>query len=684
MALYMMQVKPLSRGKGQSATAAAAYRSGTLIACQREGRTHDYSRKSGILKTQSQIILPVGIEADWLIDRNALWNAAEAAEKRKDARVAREYIVALPHEATAKERQQLAVELSQYLANSYGIGVDLNIHAPHRHKGTENNNHHAHILTTTRMVTPHGFGQKSDIELCNTDRATRNLCSSADELKRIRAHWAELQNTVLAKYGIQVSALSLQDQGINREPTLHLGPQATALERMGIATEIGNINRAIEKDNADRALRCTELDQQIMISNQLIDKLQTHRRNLQSHERSQAIVRAHRAAVDTANAVSHTASSIGRTTDQHESTLAAVSRAAGQHGSTIAAVSRTIHTTLDTCDAIADYLDAYQNAAAAHTVNRAITATTQLHRDIVDSVTHLTNDVERCAKQLGSMSHTTDLWSGWCREQVESIDARVAADKKKHLIETTLQAFIKSQDIYADYMRRYNLLVHQHQNEQDLLSAKVKISDKNLRQYGMQDIGGKRVQDKKTKELYQPPSDSYLRCHFEEDCNKIWMRFDEALMTLFKDGHMDRHIQNMHRLKKILDDNDTHLPLKNRSFMDNFTKNTVNDYLTIDSYMDYVKPRLVDVEAKATEKARLKALERAQEEAKKQANANLLRQLTEERLERQQQRLVLEQEKLSVQQHSQPESVPTPTTQISNPARKEQKKDDRHDFDMGW
>ena len=664
MALYMMQVKPLSRGKGQSATAAAAYRSGTLIACQREGRTHDYSRKSGILKTQSQIILPVGIEADWLIDRNALWNAAEAAEKRKDARVAREYIVALPHEATAKERQQLAVELSQYLANSYGIGVDLNIHAPHRHKGTENNNHHAHILTTTRMVTPHGLGQKSDIELCNTDRATRNLCSSADELKRIRAHWAELQNTVLAKYGIQVSALSLQDQGIDREPTLHLGPQATALERMGIATEIGNINRAIEKDNADRALRCTELDQQIMISNQLIDKLQTHRRNLQSHERSQAIVRAHRAAVDTANAVSHTASTIGRAAGQHESTLAAVGRAAGQHGSTIAAVSRTIHTTLDTCDAIADYLDAYQNAAAAHTVNRAITATTQLHRDIVDSVTHLTNDVERCAKQLGSMSHTTDLWSGWCREQVESIDARLEVNKRR-LIEKTTQEFIKSQDIYADYMRRYSDLVSQYQHDKDPLSATT-------------------PSDQHITALH--PSSRGSHHYFEYGPDQIWSAFDDALVTLFKGSHIRNHIDNMHRLKKILDDSGADVPLKNRSGMDQPNHHVEHGYFSINFYHQHVEPQLLYLEFKFTQKSRLEALDKPRCEDERRSEIQQLRdKIAAERLER----LVHEQqtgaqEEPSIPQLNQPELVQTPTSQISNPARKEQKKDDRHDFDMGW
>jgi ATP-dependent exoDNAse (exonuclease V) alpha subunit len=270
----MMQVKPVSRSTGRSATAAAAYRSGTVIECEREGRTHDYSNKSGILKGDSQIILPNGVDAEWALDRNQLWNKAEHAEKRKDSRVAREYIIALPKEATPEERKQLVVDLSKYIANRYGVAVDMNIHAPHRTDEGHNENYHAHLLTTTRQVSVDGLGQKSEVELSDTDRSKRSLCLSKDEVSHLRGHWAELQNQVLEKYGVQVSALSLEDQGIDREPTIHMGPDCTALERDGVETRIGDHNRAIEARNLERMQQPLEIEQEIIVSEQLLQSLE--------------------------------------------------------------------------------------------------------------------------------------------------------------------------------------------------------------------------------------------------------------------------------------------------------------------------------------------------------------------------------------------------------------------------
>jgi MobA/MobL family len=88
LASYHLCMKTVSRAEGRSATAAAAYRSGAQIDCEREGKSHDYSRKSGVL--HGRILLPEGAPV-WAADRAALWNAAEAAEKRKDAVVAREW-----------------------------------------------------------------------------------------------------------------------------------------------------------------------------------------------------------------------------------------------------------------------------------------------------------------------------------------------------------------------------------------------------------------------------------------------------------------------------------------------------------------------------------------------------------------------------------------------------------------
>jgi hypothetical protein len=102
LAIYHLSMKPITRSSGRSAVAASAYRAGECLTNERDGLTHDYTRKSGI--EHAEIVLPRGSTAEWARDRSALWNAAEAAEKRSDARVAREFEIALPHELTPEER----------------------------------------------------------------------------------------------------------------------------------------------------------------------------------------------------------------------------------------------------------------------------------------------------------------------------------------------------------------------------------------------------------------------------------------------------------------------------------------------------------------------------------------------------------------------------------------------------
>ena len=106
MAIYHLSVKAISRSAGRSATAAAAYRAGCKIADERTGEIHDYTRKGGV--QSADLVLPDGAP-EWAFDRSALWNAAESAEKRKDACVAREFEVALPAELFAKSRKRLAL-----------------------------------------------------------------------------------------------------------------------------------------------------------------------------------------------------------------------------------------------------------------------------------------------------------------------------------------------------------------------------------------------------------------------------------------------------------------------------------------------------------------------------------------------------------------------------------------------
>jgi ATP-dependent exoDNAse (exonuclease V) alpha subunit len=240
MAIYHLSVKPISRAGGRSATAAAAYRSGELVHDLTSDEVFDYTRKRGV--EHSEIVLPTAAaraDINWARDREALWNAAEIAEVRKDARVAREYEVALPHELNRGQRVELVRAFSAELANRYGVAVDFSIHAPHRN-GDERN-HHAHIMTTTREVTATGMGPKAAIEWSDTDRRKKGLEPAKTEVKAIRERWAGLTNEHLLERGIgaRVDHRSLQEQGIDREPQSHLGPAVSGMERRGMETEVG-------------------------------------------------------------------------------------------------------------------------------------------------------------------------------------------------------------------------------------------------------------------------------------------------------------------------------------------------------------------------------------------------------------------------------------------------------------
>ena len=220
MAIFHLSVKPISRSAGRSATAAAAYRAGEKILDERTGETHDYSRKSGV--ESADLVLPDGAP-EWASDRAKLWNAAELAEERKDACVAREFEVALPAELSMAERRDLALAFARDMANREGCAVDVAIHAPGR--GGDNRNHHAHILRTTRRMEADGLGAKLDTEKAGRKRA--------DDLEAVRARWAELTNAHLERAGVaeRIDHRSLKAQAIEREPTQHLGPAATGYER---------------------------------------------------------------------------------------------------------------------------------------------------------------------------------------------------------------------------------------------------------------------------------------------------------------------------------------------------------------------------------------------------------------------------------------------------------------------
>ena len=239
MATYHLSAKTISRSQGRSATGAAAYRTGTRIIDERTGTIHDYRRRRGVEATF--LLLPANAP-DWASDRARLWNAAELAETRKNSTVAREFEIALPAELDAGERQRLAADFARELVARHGCAADVAIHRPGR--AGDQRNHHAHLLLTTRRLTAAGFAEK-----------TRELDDlKTGEIGRWRARFADLQNARLREAGVEVRVdhRSLEAQAIDREATIHLGPSATALERRGVPTRLGESNRAVQASHAER------------------------------------------------------------------------------------------------------------------------------------------------------------------------------------------------------------------------------------------------------------------------------------------------------------------------------------------------------------------------------------------------------------------------------------------------
>ncbi|GAW37098.1 mobilization protein A [Roseovarius sp. A-2] len=234
MASYHLSVKTIKRSAGRSATAAAAYRVGERIECQREGRVHDYTRKQGIEET---FILTPKAAPDWATDRSRLWNEVEASETRRNSVTAREWELALPSEISAEDRSQITRDFAQELVSRYGVAVDVAIHAPHREG--DQRNHHAHVLTSTRKLEAEGFTTKT--------RVLDSAKTGGFEIEQMRGHWADLQNRALERAGEaervdhrsleaqREAALERGDQlsaeDLDRDPELKLGPAANSMER---------------------------------------------------------------------------------------------------------------------------------------------------------------------------------------------------------------------------------------------------------------------------------------------------------------------------------------------------------------------------------------------------------------------------------------------------------------------
>lgn len=249
MAIYHLSTKPVSRSSGRSAVASAAYRCAVLLTNQRDGLVHDFTRKEGV--EHKEIVLPEGLSADWALDRSALWNAAEFAEKRKDARVAREFEIALPRELSPEGRLKAARAFAQDLANRYGAAVDFAIHSPGEHGDIRN--YHAHVLMTTREVGRTRLGEKTRLEHKNARLLANGMATTDMQLQDIRQSWEGIAIRQLQREGldIRIDHRSHAQRGLELSPTGHMGVHASQMERRGMAVERGRLDDKAARRNAE-------------------------------------------------------------------------------------------------------------------------------------------------------------------------------------------------------------------------------------------------------------------------------------------------------------------------------------------------------------------------------------------------------------------------------------------------
>jgi hypothetical protein len=235
---YRCSVTTVSRSAGHSVVAAAAYRLGDKLHDELHDIVHDCTRKRGI--EASFTVAPAG-SPDWVHDPETLWNAAEKAETRINSTVGREVQLSLPAFLPAEERQRITERFAAELVERYKVAVTAAIHEPGRYG--DDRNFHAHILFTTREMTPNGLGNKT--------RILDAKATGSNEVTKLRELAANIINESLkaANSDIRVDHRSFKERGIEQEPTIHLGPKASGQERRGEPTRAGDYNRHVEQYN---------------------------------------------------------------------------------------------------------------------------------------------------------------------------------------------------------------------------------------------------------------------------------------------------------------------------------------------------------------------------------------------------------------------------------------------------
>ena len=264
MALFHFHVTQVKRSAGQSVVAAAAYRAGEKLYSEYYGENNDYTRKGGVIC--SDILLPAHAPPQYA-DRQTLWNAVEHAERGKKAQLAYSFDIALQNELTLDENIALVQQFLSEQFVSRGMIVDYAIHQPDNH-GAGISNPHFHVLCPIRPLDENGEWGAKQRRVYREDENGNRIMGDDDKplfdavpttdwgnpetLEAWRQAWADLCNAKFAEKGLacRIDNRSYLRLGLELLPTVHEGPTVRAMEKKGIRTEKGELNRWIQNTNA--------------------------------------------------------------------------------------------------------------------------------------------------------------------------------------------------------------------------------------------------------------------------------------------------------------------------------------------------------------------------------------------------------------------------------------------------
>ena len=251
-------IKIVQRSNRQSAVAAAAYQSGERLFSEYDQKQKYYSEKRGIVHTE--IMLPPHAPPEYA-DRNTLWNAAETQEKQWNSQLARRIVLAIPREIPPEQHADLIRDYCREFFVSKGMIADFAIHD----KG--DGNPHAHILLTMRAMDETGKWLPKSRKVYDLDENGERIRLPSGNWKshkedtvdwneqyhgqEWRTGWETVQNRYLKMVNspVRVDLRSYEKQGLDIIPTVHMGAAVTQMERRGIQTNIGNLNRDIKAAN---------------------------------------------------------------------------------------------------------------------------------------------------------------------------------------------------------------------------------------------------------------------------------------------------------------------------------------------------------------------------------------------------------------------------------------------------